>query len=331
VWTRGLRVAPNELEENGVEIIGTRGDDRLSGTDGADSINGLQGDDRLLGYGGDDTLVGHGGYDTLIGGAGDDVIYAGIDYDTVMGGAGDDRLVWEGGLFYYEGGKGFDTLDLRGFTGNSFWHFGWDWEGFLGGEAKDTVLVNDERGLARTLDLSGEGGDDTFAVTIEGDHRLSGGDGNDSIQSDFGTDRIDGGDGLDTLNAGTGDDTVLGGAGKDLIGGGLGADRLAGGVGRDVYIYRDCAESSAAGGVDLLSLQGDDRIDLSRIDADQTAAGDQAFVLVEALSGEAGQLAVEYDSAARVTWVRGDVDGDGLADLEISLRGAHADFDNFRL
>jgi Ca2+-binding RTX toxin-like protein len=250
----------------------------------------------------------------------------------VLGGAGDDRVVYDGiGYLHYQGGTGFDTLDLHGFTGDTYWHFGWDWEGFIGGEAKDTVLVNDELGVPRTLDLSGEGGNDTISVKIEGEHRLSGGAGNDAVRSDYGTDRIDGGDGLDTLSGGDGDDTVLGGGGKDLISGGLGADRLAGGAGKDVYIFRDWTDSSAANGVDLVLLQGDDQIDLGRIDANQTAVGDQAFLLVDALTGVAGQLAVEYDAAARVTWVLGDVDGDGLADLELTLRGSHADFDNFRL
>ena len=312
---------------------GRTGNDRLTGTGEADLINGMQGDDRLVGSGGDDTLVGHGGYDTMIGGAGDDVAYAGVGADTVLGGAGDDRVIYDGiSTLYYEGGKGFDTLDLSGFDGDTWWTFGWDWEGFVGGDGADTVIVSDELGAPRTLDLRGEGGDDVLSVTVEGEHQLSGGGGNDNVRSAYGTDRIDGGDGLDTLSAGEGDDTVLGGSGKDLISGDLGADRLAGGAGRDVYIYREWTDSSAASlGVDLLILQGDDRIDLSRIDADETAGGDQAFVLVEALSGEAGQLAVAYDAGAGLTRVLGDVDGDGLADLEITLRGAHADFDNFRL
>ena len=72
-------------------IVGTAGDDRLTGT-GDDVICGLDGDDRIAGGPGDDVLLG---------GAGD---------DALLGGPGKDRLLGEGGRDRLDGGTGRDVL-----------------------------------------------------------------------------------------------------------------------------------------------------------------------------------------------------------------------------
>jgi hypothetical protein len=64
---------------------------------------------------------------------------------------------------------------------------------------------------------------------------------------------------------------------------------------------------------------GSDKIDLSRIDADSAAAGDQAFAWIgsNAFGGSAGQLRAYQDGA---NWfVEGDTDGNGSADFVIQL------------
>jgi hypothetical protein len=64
---------------------------------------------------------------------------------------------------------------------------------------------------------------------------------------------------------------------------------------------------------------GTDKIDLTRVDANSLAAGDQAFAWIgsNAFSGVAGQLRA-FQSGG-VWFVQGDVDGDAVADLAIAL------------
>jgi hypothetical protein len=81
----------------------------------------------------------------------------------------------------------------------------------------------------------------------------------------------------------------------------------------------------------ITKLQVKDVIDLSAIDANTAADGDEAFTLVASLDGHAGQLALTYDAGANVTLLQGDVDGDGAADLVVRLHGDHTDFTNFVL
>ena len=51
-------------------IVGTSGDDRLTGTNRDDVIVGLEGNDQITGGAGNDIICGSQGDDTLIGGAG---------------------------------------------------------------------------------------------------------------------------------------------------------------------------------------------------------------------------------------------------------------------
>jgi len=61
------------------------------------------------------------------------------------------------------------------------------------------------------------------------------------------------------------------------------------------------------------------------------AAGDQAFHLVSAFGGHAGELVVGYDDFREVTNISGDVDGDGTADFLITADGDHTGFNHFVL
>ena len=66
------------------EIIGTMGDETLSGSGGFDSILGAMGEDELLGLEGNDTIDG---------GKGDDILNGGLGSDVLTGGKGDDTFV----------------------------------------------------------------------------------------------------------------------------------------------------------------------------------------------------------------------------------------------
>jgi hypothetical protein len=68
----------------------------------------------------------------------------------------------------------------------------------------------------------------------------------------------------------------------------------------------------------IVDFQNGDRIDLSAIDANSGAGGNQQFTFIGsgAFSG-AGQVRAEYDAGTKQWTVSGDVDGDGEADFEI--------------
>jgi Ca2+-binding RTX toxin-like protein len=163
-----------------------------------------------------------------------------------------------------------------------------------------------------------------------------------------GDDLYDGGGRLaGTLSGGSGDDTLIGGRGADhifgdnpypvpsdgadVIDGGAGADVLSGGGGADSFVFSSVKHTSADHPDLVIDLEAADLIDLSRIDADVTAGGNQAFHLVGALDGHAGQAALVYDAGADRTRLELDVDGDGSADAVVLFAGAHADFTNFVL
>lgn len=144
------------------------------------------------------------------------------------------------------------------------------------------------------------------------------------------------------ISASQGDDTFTGGAGADTINGGLGADRITGGLGADVlyagdagevdiFVYGAAADSTKKA-ADLVTLTAEDIIDLSAIDARTDKAGDQAFRLVSAFDGHAGELMVSaFDNTHNWTSLLGDVDGDGRADLVIHLAGDQTAFTGFVL
>lgn len=82
----------NLLEDNEINLLGTRGDDALFGGRGNDTLYGGEGDDQLFG--------GNGG-DTLIGGPGADIL---------SGGEGNDTFVWKAGDMEGTSDDHFDTI-----------------------------------------------------------------------------------------------------------------------------------------------------------------------------------------------------------------------------
>jgi hypothetical protein len=80
-------------------VIGTSGNDSLTGTPGPDVIVGLGGADKVNGLGGNDVMCGRTGKDRLKGGGGNDRIQGNKSADRLVGGAGGDQC---------RGGKGKD-------------------------------------------------------------------------------------------------------------------------------------------------------------------------------------------------------------------------------
>ena len=148
---------------SGVEdVVGTRGDDTITGNGLSNGLSGARGDDLLKGEGGNDTITGNQGEDDLFGGAGKDA----VSFATAPGGARADLAL----------------------SGKQDTNFGWDrmqqFENILGSAFADLLSGNSG---ANTL-LGGNGND-----------RLVGRSGNDTLNGGSGTDSCDGGPGVDKL------------------------------------------------------------------------------------------------------------------------------------
>lgn len=168
----------------------------------------------------------------------------------------------------------------------------------------------------------------------QGRDQLTGNDADNQLSGNGGADRIWGGTGNDDLRGGGGNDQLWGQRGADRMMGGAGNDRLQGGTGRDVltggggatdsdrFIFSSTRDSAANRSRDVITdfNTGVDVIDLRRIDADQTTAGNQSFAF--STSG-AANMAVWSNTFAHKTLIFVDVDGDSRADFSIHLKGAH--------
>jgi Ca2+-binding RTX toxin-like protein len=132
--------------------------------------------------------------------------------------------------------------------------------------------------------------------------------------------RLTGGAGNDTLHGGAGRDILSGGAGSDTLDGGAGRDILAGGAGNDIFAFANVADTRA--GVDrdqIKDFASGDLIDLRGMEA---ATGvDFSFAATGAFSHHAGDLRAY--AAGSNTLVAGDINGDGRADFQILVAGAH--------
>lgn len=269
-------------------ILGTQKDDLLYGTGNANKIIGEAGNDRLDGKAGNDTLNGGGGDNWLFGGSGDDRIVGGADCDWIEGGAGSDTMIgggYHGHLVYWSSATG---VEINLSTGHA-----------SGGDAKG----------------------DKFSgiIAVDGSaHRdiLTGNNADNWVIGLGGTDKLKGLGGADKID---------GGAGNDYVSGGSGADTLTGGTGRDVFDFDAPADSGRTAATrDIITdfARGYDRLDLSGIDANARAAGNQAFSFTgaKAFSGKAGEL--HFVKYAGGILVEGDVNGDRVADFQIALQGA---------
>ena len=141
-----------------------------------------------------------------------------------------------------------------------------------------------------------------------------------------GTDVDFGLNGTDTINGGAGDDALVGGQNTDTITGGLGADQLIGGQGGDTFVYTATADSTVANHDTIFDFEEAgtvDVIDLTAIDANLGSVGDQAFAFVAGQTAAVVNNSVTWfqDVAHNTTTIQADNNGDGVADLVITLVG----------
>jgi len=331
------------------DVVGSAFGDSITGNGAGNMLDGGNGNDTLDGGAGNDFLVGGLGMDTIIGGTGSDTVsYANasigmhirldmplfsspgspvlqglarqitnpgsegdlglVDEDTlsgienVVGSAFGDIIKSNGALNSIQGGAGDDVLQsfIDGQT-----------DVMNGGTGEDTI---DYSAFAQTSGLTinlGQNGATGTAITAGGsviEDTLT------SIENVIGTshgDRINGNEQSNELNGGGGNDVIFGGGGTDQLWGGSGADR---------FLFTSVADFPVAGaGTEQIRdfEQGSDLIDLSAIDANVNAAGNQAFTIVDEFTGVAGQLTVTENWMFQL-W-KGDINGDGEADFAVNV------------
>jgi Ca2+-binding RTX toxin-like protein/endo-alpha-1,4-polygalactosaminidase (GH114 family) len=251
------------------------------------------------------------------------LVYGGHGVDNLTGGTGGDVFFFEGSRWgpgdQVNGGPGGDSLVISAGSGLAHIEFG------------ATSLTNIESISLNKQFASDPTQKPSYELVLNNGNVAAGGTlivngfslvdpvqivGIDGRAIQGGNLILFGGAGHDTLQAGSGADILMG-AGR--------ADSLTGGAGADIFRYDSTADSTAAT-PDLIGdfQTGSDKIDLSRIDANTIAAGDQAFTWIgaNAFSGagaaSAGQLRVFADGGYQR--IEGDTNGDGVADLVIVLQ-----------
>ncbi|NER24305.1 MAG: calcium-binding protein [Symploca sp. SIO1C2] len=195
-------------------LDGGAGNDRLDGGDGSDTLFGGEGRDNLFGGAGADYFNGGAGIDTVhftndkfavnadlsqnratyINDAGVEVVETLINVENLVGTAFDDRLIGDdgnnwlngnGGVDYFDGGEGTDTVN---FTHENFG-------------------INVDLSQSRATYISDAGVEvaETL-INIENlvgtsfNDRLIGDDGNNVLYGSAGIDYFDGGEGIDTVH-----------------------------------------------------------------------------------------------------------------------------------
>jgi Ca2+-binding RTX toxin-like protein len=156
------------------------------------------------------------------------------------------------------------------------------------------------------------------AVTVNGTS------GTDIMKLGNAVQTVNGGDGTDQIKGGSLVDTINGGAGADKIMGMGGADVLTGGAGNDVFRYLNQSDSGIGATSDRITdfTIGQDRLNFSKIDTNPGLAGDQGFAFVgTAAFAGSGFAQMRYQDSGADILVQADVNGDGVADMEIVLQG----------
>lgn len=178
--------------------------------------------------------------------------------------------------------------------------------------------------------INGFDGDDLLGtITPFSRYIINGGAGNDSLLGAYkndvliGDDLYDGVAGNDYLDGSEGNDALYGLGGNDTLIGGDGTDTLYGGTGNDVFRFDSVSASQPGLSRDIIKdfvgngIFAGDRIDLSRIDANTTIKGDQAFTYIGTRAfTAAGQI--RYSGGI----LQGNTDSNLAANFEIKLEGS---------
>jgi len=328
------------------------GNDTVDGGTGNDSLYGGLGNDNLVGGTGNDYIDGETGADKMTGGLGDDTFIVDNAGDIVTEGLNEGIDTVYSWLTSYAMTANVENLFLNvaaaangyGNTSNNTIHGNVFANTIHGGDGNDTLygsFGNDTlRGDGGSDLVDGGVGDDTlygdadndvvrggdgndWAYGGAGNDSVMGGNGNDFVFGDAGADNLWGQAGNDALYGGADNDTLRGGDGDDSIVGGIGADMLYGEGGADTFRFLFANESTSSA-YDTVKdfLSGQDKFDVSMIDANSMIAGNQAFnfMATKPFFTSAGDL---WTSTVRGgVMVHGDLQGDGVSDFSFMVSGA---------
>jgi Ca2+-binding RTX toxin-like protein len=284
-------------------LVGSRYNDELTGN--AD-------DNRIDGQDGVDVLHGGGGNDWLSGGFAGDIVDGGSGTDTVDYGFATDYAFATFGVFVQLGMNGADgraNADQSSLFGSMFEDILRSVENVNGSPLGDTIYGNEQANTLSGLDgddyivgglgadmISGGAGIDAvdyadspvgITIAVDGSAGIGGTAAGDRLYgveivegTPFG-DAITGNSAANTLEGRGGSDTLIGGWGADVLDGGSAADRLTGGAHADTFVWRSTGETGLTTlTADLITdfdFADGDRIDLSQIDANVYADGNQTF------------------------------------------------------
>lgn len=329
-----LAIAIGALIEH---ATGGSGDDTLHGNQLNNIMNAGLGADTLYGYEGTDTLGGGSGNDIIYGGLGNDALNGNAGADRLYGEDGDDTLAVDASDLVIDGGAGADTLVFSGtgsiaaatlasieavqlvgganltLTGSQF----------ANGLAQNTAVTGSGT-ITVNMDVSGLFISKFFTFAAGTSIIVNGTAGSDIFKPGDVSHTINAGDGSDQIKGSDFVDFINGEGGVDKINGEGGADMLTGGAGADVFKYAAISDSTAGAGADKVTDYevGIDRINFVDIDTDAVLAGDQAFNFIgNAAFSASGAAQVRYGNSGANLLVQADVNGDGIADMEIILQG----------
>ncbi|MDB5527009.1 MAG: hypothetical protein JWR51_112 [Devosia sp.] len=335
----------------------TDGADALTGDSASNAISGKAGNDTINGMAGNDTITGGAGYDVLTGGAGNDTFAFGSVADMGTRAGARDVIT--------DFTQGQDKIDLSAIDANSKLAGNQDFTFIAGNDASFTKTAGElawhtEAATGRTViqgDINGDGVHD-FEIELKGLLNLKASDfigagattpstptppsggtttppptttpdtGLIKLTGTSGVDRLTGDARNNYIDGKAGNDVLKGEAGHDTIYGGAGRDVMTGGTGNDTFLFKavsDMGTNAMSRDVITDFVKGQDKIDLSAIDANGKLSGDQAFSFLaiddQLFTHKAGQVAWHIDAAHNQTIVQGDMNGDGVHDFEIQLTG----------
>jgi hypothetical protein len=262
--------------------------------------------------------------------------YAGLGADHLTGGAGDDWFYFGnnnrwGASDSVDGGAG--TLDQLGLQGTYALTFG---AGQLtgiemlvlltGGDTRYGNAPNTGYSYNITMNDANVAGGQTLYVSANTLRAGVSGVTDETLLFNGAAET----NGNFVIYSGAAQDVLTGGSGNDTFYGGGLSDTLTGGAGNDTFAYTSTSNSILGYSDVINDFTLGDLIGLSAIDANSTTVGDDAFNFIGTAaftgSGAASAGELRFQNIIATTWqVQGDTNGDGTADLVISVNVTDAD------
>ncbi|MEQ1716169.1 MAG: hypothetical protein ABL907_09325, partial [Hyphomicrobium sp.] len=309
----------SNFEENGDTIY-------INGTGGGDTIIGTNKTDIITGGGGIDFLNGEAGIDFLAGGAAADILFGGLGDDEYLLDTGDlaaGEVIQDVFVQNVPLGGGFDTVKI---TGSGFFNFQLATlanieQLTLAGSSLSIALKSSQAQQLSQINTT------TLVqefISVYLDSTSFDGSGITVVNwipgsTDFDSFTIQGTASSDTISGTNVGEYIVGQGGADTIRGGGGADVLQGSGGADKFKYVSFAESTT-GGIDMIQDFSGTGLDGDQIDLTDLVDGAIAFVGSGPFFG-GSTPAVRYVDGATDRVVQCDADGNGTADLFITLEG----------